>query len=358
MKTKKRLKRMLATSFMMIAAMVAHAQNTLTREANMMRIGDVENKETVDYAEIGKGGDDACWDFSQASTIGLHSIVYTCDSDSIDLKRIESNMVYRYNLNDDSLFLSSIETPQMIVRYDKPVFCLKYPVGYGYCHSAHYSGEGKYCGTHFVRQFGTVEVESDGQGTLILSEKDTLRNVLRVFMTTTSCTRICRDSCLNDSDNLKHEIIERYQWYARGYRYPVFETILQTTYHDMAPVASNRFSYRYSPEDQRLNPDSLNEKIQNEDIMAWNQQETPSIFSYKIQNDNNNITIEYDLSESAHIRILVCDVMGILYRKEDFTESQGYGYTKNIDCNGLHHGQYILYINVNGNIYSNKIVLQ
>ena len=45
------------------------------------------------------------------------------------------------------------------------------------------------------------------------------------------------------------------------------------------------------------------------------------------------------------------------YRHREWKEKAGQGYYAQIDCNGLRPGVYILYLNVNGKVYSKKITL-
>ena len=49
--------------------------------------------------------------------------------------------------------------------------------------------------------------------------------------------------------------------------------------------------------------------------------------------------------------------MGMLYDNRQWTQSAGQGYTAQIECYGLPTGMYILYINVNGKVYSEKVTL-
>ena len=49
--------------------------------------------------------------------------------------------------------------------------------------------------------------------------------------------------------------------------------------------------------------------------------------------------------------------MGIVYYQRRYEQPAGQGYQVQIDCTGLRRGQYILYINVNGKIYSKTITI-
>ena len=65
----------------------------------------------------------------------------------------------------------------------------------------------------------------------------------------------------------------------------------------------------------------------------------------------------YDLDEDATITTIVANHMGMLCVSRQWTQNAGQGYSTQIDCNGLLPGVYILYINVNGKVYSEKVTL-
>ena len=62
---------------------------------------------------------------------------------------------------------------------------------------------------------------------------------------------------------------------------------------------------------------------------------------------------ELELSELV-VTVLVADIMGMLYERREETHVAGEGYSLDIDCSRLRRGQYILYINVNGEVTSEK----
>lgn len=80
-----------------------------------------------------------------------------------------------------------------------------------------------------------------------------------------------------------------------------------------------------------------------------------SNFTYEIQTDGNRVTITYDIKTKSNVHAMVVDVLGSINRDVQQTNQAGNGYVMNIDCTGLRRGQYIIYINVNGTIFSKKI---
>ncbi len=85
--------------------------------------------------------------------------------------------------------------------------------------------------------------------------------------------------------------------------------------------------------------------------------QTLDIIHYNIETEGKVIRLLYDLDENATITTIVANHMGFLSVYNQWTQQAGQGYSAQIDCNGLRPGIYILYINVNGKIYSEKVTL-
>ena len=344
-----------------------NAQNTLSQAANLMQPGDSVTKERVEYVYAGEGGEHAVWDFSNLDSEDTYYIKYDTISES-QLTGYDMQKTYNYRLTSDSLLMTGYESPLLSIDYQQPLLIQYFPLKFGQTYSADYQGNGRYCSTHFERNYGSVRITADAIGTLILSEKDTLPNTLRIYTINTEAIRLNRDSCRNDSDNLKLVITEHYQWYALGYRYPVFETITSSTYDNMDHVATSQYAYRCPPEIQIEMNDSTNERIrceqqreadnQNMHNGSQTSQGRDVGFTYDVDVNGNQIAINYSIEKTATIRAMIVDVMGNVYHDIQQTNQAGTNYSLDIDCTGLRRGQYIIYINVNGTVYNNKIPIK
>lgn len=347
-------------------SIVNNAQNTLTMSANLMQPGDSITKERVAYVYAGEIGQNVVWDVSNLEKEDTYYIKY----DTISQSRwigYDTQKTYYYHVANNSLQMEGYESPLLSMDYKQPMLSLKFPLQFNQTYISEYLGEGRYCGTHYERIFGFVKITADSQGTLILSEKDTLPNTLRVYTINTSAIRMNRDSCHNDVDNLKQIITEHYQWYVRGYRYPVFETITSSTYDNMNHIATQQLAYRCPPEIQIALNDSTNERIRLEQQPLTDNNESEydneyqhlgssdAGFTYDVKANGNQITITYELENTAVIRVLMVDVTGTVLRDIQQTNNPGSGYMMSIDSTGIRRGQYIIYINVNGTIYNTKI---
>ena len=331
---------------------------------NLPRSGDTYLKQEVSYIGAEEGGQELFWDFSSVHVRrDGHEVSYWGDS---LLVRTEGSGMYRYRLGGDSLLLIGYETPLVSVSYNRPVLQMILPATYGQQVMDTFSGEGTYCDRHRLKTSGQMLAETDATGTLLLTDEDTLRNVVRLHTIRTSSVWMDADSLTEaTADGSKQEIEERYSWYAPGYRYPVFETLLRTTYDNLRPVSTCREACRYLPEDQRMLPDSVNERIAREQAEAWAAEQaakaakqaedsSSALADHRVTVSGQTVSLTYSLSVDAHVTVLVADIMGMLYERREETHVAGEGYSLDIDCSRLRRGQYILYINVNGEVTSEK----
>lgn len=347
-----------------------NAQNGLSVQTNLIQPGDSVVKERVKYTSYSQKGENVIWDVSSLETEGDYWIKY----DTVDMKLFgyDDKNIYKYQLDNNRLLLSGYESPLVAMEYHQPILSLPLPLQYGQNVSADYIGEGYYCGTHYERSFGTMNIAAEGTGTIILSDNDTLPNTLMVYILNTAAIRLNRDSCSNDSNNLKQVITETYQWYSRGFRYPVFETVTSSTFDNGSHVATQQSAFRCSPAMQGVLVDSINEQIRNYDLMVinnkddslfhdkthealLNNKDNKSGFHYNYHLNGKQILITYDLENEANIHVMIVDVFGRTTRDVSQKSYSGTNQSITIDCNDLRQGQYILYINVNGAIYTSKI---
>ena len=328
-------------------------QTALSYEYNGVRVGDSIRKQQVEYFYSGAEGQNAIWDISDLHFIKEYPVEFCCDSDSVMLYEVSPEQISKYSFSHDSLLLVGMEDPLKRVDYAQPIAMLVYPFEYGDSFSSHYSGKGRYCLTHLIEAEGDVNIEADGYGMLVLSENDTLKNVIRIHSTRTGSLYMHHE---NDSSEIarsrmKQEIEERFCWYAKGYRYPVLETLSTSYYSNMDLVSCVQSAFYLPLDEQHKLNDEKNDSIQHADSIT-NQ---PDIIHYNLTNNEGNIKLHYSLSENATITLMVCNHRGMTYRRIHFEKTAGDGYENNIDVSGLPADTYILYINVNGKVYSEKV---
>ena len=328
------------------------SQDLLTKETVGLKAGIFQRKE-VSYLKSGDSGPNCLWDFSNIK-ISQSAFNVIQETDSLDRTTItDDSQVTYYIVKGDSLLEIGKRTPLKEITYYKPICNMKYPMGLNDSISTTFEGYGTYCGDHFFKQKGISSAIVDGSGDIILSENDTLKNVLRVYKVKSYSIAMDMDSSKIDSANFKQVIEEKYEWYQKGYNKPIFELVTSTSYANLKPLGTTKYAY-YNIIDTQI--DSFEDST-SEDEKQNESKEQPDkdIIHYDIHVTNNHINLDYSLDERANITMILANHMGMVYIQKKYTQEAGTNYKTNFDISSLRPGVYILYINVNGKIYNEKI---
>lgn len=316
-------------------------------------------KNQIRYFSPGKGGRNKVWDFSKKlGSKGSAQVMIMTDSTGV-VSVIEPGRISYYRATPDTLVLFGCESPLEKRDYVMRKLSKVFPLEYGDSISESFRCEGMYCGNHPFREVGTTTVKVDAGGSLVLARNDTIRNILRVH--TIDSYTICMDidSAALDTARLTQVIDERYEWYLPQSRYPIIEDVTSTTYLSMDAIGTTRYAYCNLPENQTsyyIIPDDGNASDEQEGLSDEEQQPL-DIIHYQIDTHGKVVNLSYDLDEEATITIIVANHMGMLSMSKQWTQETGQGYSVQIDCNGLRSGIYLLYINVNGMVYSEKVTI-
>lgn len=341
----------------LVVMITASAQDAMvTKFANIPCDSDELQLQTIPYINTTAKGDKNTWNFSNLTFGKICKVRHASISKGSVISIADHDMTY-YSLDDDALFVTGKESPLCKVEYSVPLLKMRYPLAYGDSVSKPFKGNGMFCGDHYFREQGLVTIIADAMGKILLDE-DTLYNTIRV--STLKSYSICMnmDSSSLDTASTKQVIELRYDWYARGYRYPIITTISKTSYSGMQPVGTKEEAFCLFPNTQRSAQDIINAEIRrNDSISLSDNARNKDIIHFSISQNSNSLVVNYSLDESANIIALLSDVMGIVYRQNRQYHNKGNGYVLNIDIGGIRNGEYILYLNVNGKIYNNKIKL-
>ena len=340
-----------------VAAMLSHfvmAQNALTSALNMMRDSDVVEKQQLKFIDPGVNGKHLIWNFKDAKVTNKEYTVRYMRASDGKLYEIEPELIRTYRLENDSLFMTSYQNPLTFLNYTSSILTMKFPLEYGGSYSFPFNGGGKYCGKNAIALSGNTNVSIDAEGIIICSENDTLHNVIRVHELRNSSMRMSKDTVMSYSISKIVEIEDIYKWYARGYRYPVFETHTFSYFQNANMIKTMQTAFRCLPDRQKMLNDTANKKITIQDSINGNSNRQ-DIIRFEVENNSNVVTLKYSLTQKAKVFAMISGVMGEVYRKISRTDNAGKDYTLVLDCNGLRWGDYILYINVNGNVYSRKV---
>lgn len=253
----------------------------ITAAANMPRPGDRLEKFEIRYIRVGGSGDSLLWDLSGNEPATRHTIRYRRAGNG-QLMEIENNSVKYYSLQGDTLYLMRHSQPGMSVAYPVPEAVVRFPMDYGgNSLQGYFYGEGSLGNVRYIRNAGCSANGTDGRGRLVTPEGDTISGVVRShyrrsgttlidpgfsrsFSATGDSTLLCPDSIRHwlATDSITHRI-DRWRWYARGYRYPVAEAETYKILYYGIPVDSVHRYYYYRAVDQQydLEDDMVNQQI-------------------------------------------------------------------------------------------------
>ena len=358
---------------------------TLTPMANTPRIGDILRKQQTEFVNTGNGGEGRVWDLSGIEVVNPgHKARILAKRDTADtaadtVMTIE-NRQRRYTLlRGDSLLTVGTENALSLVCYSQPEVSLRYPVSYGDSTASVFHGTASWCERTYSRVYGESRVVADAAGTLVTPDGDTLRQVMRVHTLRTTGARLLPVStepgmralidslpaftadsarvCLALDKQRQCAVTEDIcQFYAPGCRYPVFETRRTVT-----PGGNVTEEALYHPADeQALLADEENERLRQGILHAnggvgqdkgGGQDTPPSPMSRcDVTVSGSMVTVTYDLTAEASVKGIVSTVSGMVMRQCEQHCAEGTDYQMRIDCAGLRRGQYVLYMNVNGQV--------
>ena len=289
-----------------------------------------------------------------------------------------------YSQDRNTVDIIGSENFMELMSYDILETWLRFPMQVGDSVCGYFNGSGPYCERFFMRRYGTYKTKADVAGTLVLPKGDSLRNVIRLHteryvgtITVPIDTMLCKipaftvDSIVRhlapDTAKVREDV---YRWYAEGYRYPILEA-KSLTFCDSLLTEE---MYYCPPDMQRtLANDEENEQIRTrlaeEERARWlasspDEDSNPKSrgkngFTYNLPQDDNSdlVTINYSTDHATKMTALVTNALGYVYRRADQSCAVGNGQAT-IDCSGLRRGQYILYINVDGEQYAEKVNLK
>lgn len=351
----------LCMGFLLIPVSKMSSQNVLTQETIGFQEGEF-TRTLVDYFATGDSGPNCLWDFTDLE-ISKKTQVVTQTIDSLGQLVIADNrQITYYMMQGDSLLEIGHETPLKDISYCKTPCSMKYPMAFGDSISKAYEGYGAYCGDHYYKETGVCNIVVDGMGDILLSDTDTLKNAIRVYKLKSYSVAMDMEPSKIDSARLKQVIEERYEWYIKGYNRPILETVTSTSYSDLSPLGTTQYAYCNLPDLSTLvsenqqsdnNNDDGNNNANDNNEDGQNTQQ--GIMHYSVNVYGNQVNIDYSLDADANITMLIANNMGMLFMSKHFSQGAGEGYHADFDIGGLRPGVYVLYINVNGKIYHEKI---
>lgn len=374
--------RTISTIILSLITIAIHGQNMLTRTANAFTGTDRLQMRQVSCVDCRE--DSLCWDFSNMETMNPKYTVWHVDkSDSLQQVTavVERGTRHTYRQQGDSLLISGYRSRLSEVIYDEQEVHLLLPMAAGDSIQGFFHGRGTYGDKVALRQYGKYRTKAVGVGTLLLPDSVSMDNVLKLHTERqVSCRQYpitLRDSllpytadsvCTSLLTDTAVYIVHTDRWYAPGYRYPIVERrsvlngdgspeISQTLYYpaenqvaDNPDDEANAAIRALMADRYRQKETSLNSDTDPDGSAAFLQ-------NVKISVNGSTVSVSYDFLKDAAVTALVCNVSGIIFRQQSQTGRAGESSQMTIRCGGLRKGQYVLYLNVNGQVTNHTINL-
>lgn len=170
--------------FLISALALLFGMTTVHAQVNLSEMelasADSLQKSRIRYFSPGMGGRNRVWDFSEKlGSKGSSQVMFMKDSTGV-VSIMEPGKIGYYRMTPDTLILLGSESALEKREYAVNKVFRKFPLVYGDSVTKHFRCEGMYCGDHPFREVGTTTVKVDADGSIVLAENDTVRNVLRV----------------------------------------------------------------------------------------------------------------------------------------------------------------------------------
>lgn len=302
----------------------------ITRSAHAPRPGDSPAIDLYQGVDPGAPGPARLWDFSAALPKGdPYGLRITGIPDSLVTMRFPRHRMY-CSLKGDSLLWHGYETRHILLTDSAGIPYMTYPVAYGDSCARPFCLTGRYALERPAANRGLACVKADASGTLLMPDGDTVRSVLRVCREYRGVPRLgpgaLRLAAVDSA--LSPEVVYReYDWYAPGYRYPLFSLRQALALVDGAEVEyGESYSYACTRHSQQadIKDDPENEKVRetlaaaDPDALAADPDADPGRDSpcrdIQVSVSGSLLTLEFDYTgTSLFLELTVSDSAGIPY---------------------------------------------
>jgi hypothetical protein len=343
----------LSLTVMIGTSLLAQSRTTavLTKHRNLPHAGDSIIKQQVEFIDPEASGRNITWDFRTVHPVDdAYNIRYkTLTADTFQLAGIEHRTIYCYRIQGDTLWHTGYENATTLMKYTRPEIKMKFPFHYGDTISSLFEGKGEYCHRILLHVAGKTTTVADGTGTLYTPQGGEFKNVLRV--------KSVREYTETGVDSVTMRL-ETYAWYAKGNRYPVFETVKTTTHKTGKEETEHKVaSFFYPPMQQEQQTDTTG--LAEKDTGSESKSDVDRIFTHCRLLPNpveSQLRIEYELSESSTLNFSIHDAVGVPKITTAPIFQQAGHYTKTISMGSFPRGVYPLHVTVNGMVKTLHVV--
>lgn len=365
------------TILLLLIAAMAHGQTMVTATHNSVRPTDELRLQLVGAAESAVGPESFVLELSRQEDgeTAEWTKLFATDIAEDTLTTIFQGCRSYYVEHDNEVMLCGVENPQLRIVYDRPEAWLRFPMMLGDSLTGYFHGVGSYCEQLAVRKLGSFATLADAEGTIVTPDGDSLRHALRlhtrrqvitlsspidtlhkalaVFTLDSICRHLSADSVRFVEDACRY--------YMPGYRYPVVERSALLS-DDGATLACT--TYYFPPEMQAGLPlDETNLEVRRS---LWNSNadagQTTTVAAakpYAATTDEaaRTITVKLALGQPpVGVSLQLCNVQGMPLRSVS-SQSVDVGQPLSISYGGLRPGQYVLHVQIEAMLYSEKFVV-
>lgn len=358
--------------------------------AHAFRIGDNLERQQATYRQFGKQEKNARWDLSDIELSDNLSVVEFTENplDEQGIVANEANTRYYYRQDDLGTFLTGYENNQSKVGYNMPELASLPSMVIGSKTTGCFSGYAIYAESVFSRIYGTYECHINEVGTLILPTNDSLENVVKVQLTKTTGQHYLSDiesskalQFLVDSisvynnDSIRHHLATdsclvvstTNRWYAKGYRYPIYETIES---HTKGNKGGFKAAYYCSPQSQKSSSEDEDDsgKVRkvgykaspnpNKDIrknMYKHIFSDGTFMDYSLETTSDGqVNVDIFCSSNTKVSCGIYTLDGIVIGHKDYEGNNKETHHFSQSLSSYPQGIYVLSISVNGQQFSEK----
>lgn len=283
---------------------------------------------------------------------------------------------HHYLQTANRIALVGIENPQNLINYSLPEVKMKFPFAPNDTVRGYFNGEGEYCDKLKIRQFGHYATSCEQIGKISLPEGEEISDAILVrtsreyqIETIPSDSDFIQLSSSSESDVDQQMITKISPTYheeistifAKGYRYPILETIVCK---DSASKVLQQHCYYCSPEEQdKLGIDKSNEEarmassagnIESEDNGAETGENGEIPYAFEFDSNSSVISFSLKMPETQEAILVIADSNGVVYKRSQYNALSDVNEPFKIDCSSLQSRQYIVYIAIGKEKFSEK----
>lgn len=330
---------------------------SLTASSHAMQAGDIIKYELVKYATPKESFSGNCltWDFSSSKYLDVEKEIQFFQKDGIHTRMI-GDAIVDFIQTPDSMYLSGVETPLVTLSLGKSLAYARYPFVEGDSLVSYFTGSGTFCFRNALSVSGTGSIHAVASGKLILPDNETIEASLLIKRTIEARVLVSKDSLTSDQPMELRFDATICEWYGAGNRYPVFKTVVANLEDGKHMLTSYRKTFGLSEESMVAQVPSVLEsrgKTGKQGDGVNGDGASDKLDSH-LSVSGKTATLSYSITEPSRLQFTVSSFSGIVYQSMTKQLPAGQGYLQEFNCSSLPSGEYVLYIKVNDQLYSEK----